>query len=360
MGEDSGEKTEEPTPHKLREGRKKGQIAKSKELTSAILMLIAFFTLRFYAFDMWSSFSELMKVTYLAIPNEFGMAQAGGMLNYAYKTFFKIVTPLFLTIFVAGVLLEAIQSGFLFSFGPLEPKLDNISPIQGFKKLFSLKQLVELFKSVIKMLFIAGILFFVIKNEFFIVIQAQIRDTWLIVIHAANLVIKVIIQTGIVYLILAVLDYFYQRYEFMKQMKMTKKEVKEEFKRLEGDPLIKQRQRESQRNMANSRQMGAVPGADVVVTNPVHYAVALKYDEALFHAPIIVAKGKELIATEIKRLATDYNVPIIENPPLARRLFKNSKVGQVIPEDSYKIVAEILAYVYKLKKKNAPKKPVAN
>ena len=183
------------------------------------------------------------------------------------------------------------------------------------------------------------------------VIQAQARSPWLIVGYAAKLVIKMVTQTGIVYLILAFLDYFYQRYEFMKQMRMSKKEIKEEFKRLEGDPLIKQRQRESQRNMAMSRQMGAVPGADVVVTNPIHYAVALKYEHKVFNAPIVIAKGQHLIAQDIKKLAQEHQIPMIENPPLARTLYKKSNVGQQIPEETFHIVAEILAFVYKLKKK---------
>lgn len=349
MGEDSGEKTEEPTPHKLREARKKGQISKSKELTSAILLLVAFYSLQFSAKNIWEQLSNIMYICLSEIPNEFSSATIANVLMQPFYIFFQMLGPFFLTIFVIGVLVETIQAGFLFSGGPLEPKIDNISPIQGFKRLFSLKQLVELFKSVIKMTFIIGIIFYTLRDEFFLVLQAQARNSWLIVGYAATLVIKMVTQTGIVYFILAILDYFYQRYEFMKQMRMSKKEIKEEFKRLEGDPLIKQRQRESQRNMAMSRQMGAVPGADVVVTNPIHYAVAIKYQHKVFDAPIVIAKGQNLIAQDIKQLAKEYQVPVIENPPLARNLYKHAKVGQQIPEDTFHIVAEILAFVYKLK-----------
>lgn len=351
MGEDSGEKTEEPTPHKLREARKKGQISKSKELTSAILLLVAFYSLQFSAKNIWTQLSNIMYICLSEIPNEFSSATIANVLMQPFYMFFQMLGSFFISIFIIGVLVESLQSGFLFSSGPLEPKLDNISPIQGFKRLFSLKQLVELFKSVIKMFFIISIIFLTLKNEFFLVLQAQSRNPWLIVGYAAMLVIKMVTQTGIVYFILAILDYFYQRYEFMKQMRMSKKEIKEEFKRLEGDPIIKQRQRESQRNMAMSRQMGAVPGADVVVTNPTHFAVALKYEHKVFNAPIVIAKGQNLIALDIKTLAKEYQVPVIENPPLARTLYKKSNVGQQIPEETFHIVAEILAFVYKLKQK---------
>lgn len=355
MGDDSGEKTEEPTPHKLREARKKGQIAKSKELTSAILMMVAFYTLRAMSTRIWKNMSDVMSASYGEIGLEFTLVTVSGVLNFAFKAFFAIMLPFIIILFILGALIEALQTGFLISSGPLEPKLDNISPIQGFKRLFSLKQVVELLKSIIKMVFIIGIIYSVLSNEFFIVIQAQARSPWLIVGYAAKLVMKMVTQAGIAYIILALLDYLYQRYEFFKQMRMSKKEIKEEFKKLEGDPIIKQRQRESQRNMAMSRQMGAVPGADVVVTNPTHYAIALKYEHKVFNAPVVVAKGKDLLAQDIKKIAKDYDVPTIENPPLAQSLFKSTKPGQQIPEETFQIVAEILAFVYKLKKKKVPK-----
>lgn len=351
MGEDSGEKTEEPTPHKLREARKKGQITKSKELTSALLMLISFFTIKIFGMRIWGSLTSFEVFVFNLLGEEFSMSLAGLVLTEGFKTMFQVLLPIMLIVFILGVIIEALQTGFLFALESLTPKLDSLNPINGFKKFFSMKQYVELVKSLIKMTIIIIILYFVIKENFFIVLQSQLRNPWLVLLRVGKIVMDTIIRVGVVYFIIALLDYVYQRYEFMKQMRMTKKEIKEEYKRLEGDPIVKQRQREAQRAMAQGRQMGAVPGADVVVTNPVHIAIALQYDQKKTSAPVVVAKGKRMVAEEIKKVAEDYYIPIIENPPLAQALFKQSEVGQTIPGEHYKLVAEILAFVYHLKKK---------
>ena len=278
MGEDSSEKTEEPTPHKLREARKKGQIAKSKEFTSAILLLISFFSLKAFALKLWTQLSDVSNMAFNFIGTDFNAAVAEIVLRSSLTSFFEMQLPIFIIIVVSTIIIESVQTGFLFTTETLSPKLDNINPISGFKKLFALKQLVELFKSIIKMSVVIFLLYYIIKEEYFIIIQSQARNIWLIVGAVGRMVMKVITYVGIAYLILALLDYFYQRYEFLKEMRMSKKEIKEEYKKLEGDPLVKQRQRQAQQEMAQGRQMGSVPGADVVVTNPIHYAIALKYN----------------------------------------------------------------------------------
>ncbi|MDA1353046.1 MAG: flagellar biosynthesis protein FlhB [bacterium] len=350
MGEDSGDKTEEPTPHKLREARNKGQIAKSKEFTSAILLLASFYTLKGFAMTMWGKMSGLSVSVFSVLGEPFSGALAGFFMREGLKVTFSVLMPLFLVIMILAIILEALQTNFLISAEPLAPKLDNINPISGFKKFFSLKQYVELIKSLIKMSIVIALLYFIIRDEYFIITQSQVRNIWLIMGKVGAIVMKVVTQIGVAYFFIALLDFVYQRYEFIKSMRMTKKEIKEEYKRLEGDPTVKQRQREAQRNMAQGRQMGAVPGADVVVTNPVHVAVALKYDQNENRAPIVLAKGRRLVAHEIKRIAEEHFIPIMENPPLARAIFKESEVGDEIPVEYYKIVAEILAFVFNLKK----------
>ncbi|MBT5855679.1 flagellar biosynthesis protein FlhB [bacterium] len=350
MGEDSGDKTEEPTPHKLREARKKGQIAKSQDMTSAILLFVSFYTFFYVAESMWVNLASLTVDIFSLVHEDMSQALFGFVLMKGLKTMLLTLAPLMFAVFVGAIVIEAVQTGFLITMGPLEPKLDNINPINGFKKFFSMKQIVELIKSVVKMSLVIAILYYVIKDEYFIVAQAQVRNLWVMMGLVGKIVMKVVVRVGLLYILLAMLDFFYQKFEFIKSMRMTKKEIKEEYKRLEGDPTVKQRQREAQRAMSQGRQMGAVPGADVVVTNPIHIAIAIEYKPDKMKTPRVVAKGKRIIAEEIKRLADENTIPIIENPPLARALFKQVEIGENVPDEHFKVVAEILAFVYNLKK----------
>lgn len=351
MGEDSGDKTEEPTPHKLREARKKGQISKSKELTSAILVVAAFLTFKGAAKGMWENMVHVLHRSFDLIPVEFTPGLVAMLLKYALLMFFLSMAPLFMVTFVLALLVESLQTGFLLTFETLVPKLEKLNPLEGAKKFFSLKQYVELLKSSIKMVIVIWIVLDVIKNEFFMVLIAQQLTLWQLMAFTGNIIMKVIVKVGLFYLVIAIFDFFYQRYEFVKSMRMSKKEIKDEYKRLEGDPTVKQRQRQIQRQMAQSRQMGAVPKADVVVTNPVHLALALEYKPNVMRAPIVVAKGKRLVAAAIRQLAEQNFIPIIENPPLARQLYKETEINSEIPPQYYKAVAEILAFVYNLRKK---------
>ncbi len=351
MSEDSGEKTESPTPHKLREARKKGQIAKGKELTGAILLLVVFYTLKYSAEFMWNQLSIIMRYSFEQISQPFSADAVGYLLVQVTISFFMIMAPLFVISFVLAIIVEAIQTGFLVSFESLEPDLNKINPIEGFKRFFSLKQYVELAKSLIKMGIVIWILYGVVKSKFYLIIYSQTMTLWGLMAATGDIIMSSIVRISIFYVFIAIADFFYQRWEFLKSMRMSKKEIKEEYKRLEGDPMIKQRQRDAQRQLAMGRQMGAVPGADVVVTNPVHVAVALLYKVGEMKAPIVVAKGKQLIAAQIKQIAEENQIPIVENPPLARALFKETRVGAEIPPEHFQVVAEILAFVFKLKKK---------
>lgn len=351
MGEDSGEKTEEPTPHKLREARKKGQIAKSKEITTALLLIVSFYTLKFFAFYIWETMADLTVYTFQYIPEEFTVTVAGKLLKDTLFAFLKAVAPMFAANVIIALIVEFLQTGFLISFEPLTPKLEKLNPVEGVKKFFSLKQYVELLKSLVKMTIVIWLIYGAIKDDFYLVIISQHMQLMQMMAFVGELVMKVITRIGIFYIMIAIFDYFYQRYEYMKSMRMSKKEIKDEYKRLEGDPLIKQRQRDAQRQMAQGRQMGAVPGADVVVTNPIHVAIAIEYKPNRMKAPKVVAKGKRLVAQTIKRIAEENQVPIVENPPVARALYDIMDVDMEVPPQYYKAVAEILAFVYNLKKK---------
>ncbi|MCP4049601.1 MAG: flagellar biosynthesis protein FlhB [bacterium] len=351
MGEDGGEKTEEPTPHKLMEARKKGQIAKSKDVTSAIMILISFTAFKFSATYIWENIIKVLYRTWEYIPVDFTPTVAGAILLNALITFFISIGPMLGIVFISAIFVEVVQTGFLMSTDPIVPKLSKLNPIEGVKKFFSLKQYVELFKSLMKMAMVIFLIFGVLRKEFYMVVAAQELSLWQVMLFTGTIIMKVIYRVGVFYLIIAIFDYIYQKYEYIKSMKMSKKEIKDEYKRLEGDPIIKQRQREAQRQMAQNRQMGAVPGAEVVVTNPVHIAVAIEYKHNKMRAPIIVAKGRRLVAEEIKRVAEELYIPVVENPPLARALFKDTVVDGEISPEYYKAVAEILAFVYNLKKK---------
>ena len=356
MGEDSGEKTEEPTPHKLQEARKKGQVSKSKDFTAAVVLVISYFSLKAFAPMILTNLEGIVLIAFNHIPLEFNESIAVLLLREALELFSYSILPLFGVNFLTALIAEYLQVGSIFSLEPLKPSLDKLNPIEGFKKLFSLKQFVELIKSILKMSVVILIIYWVLKEDFIYVLLAQELSILQTVLIASSLMFKIVIRVCVVYLIIAVLDLAYQRYEYIKGLKMSKKEIKDEFKQLEGDPLVKQRQRDVQREMAAGRQMGSVPDSDVVVTNPIHYAIAIQYVPNQMTAPKIIAKGKRLIAQQIRQIAEQNFIPVIENPPLARKLYEKATVGSDVPPVFYKAVAEILAFVYNLKKKKNKKR----
>jgi len=359
MGEqDSGEKTEEPTPHKLEEARKKGQTAKSKDLTSAIMLMVSFFMLQSTAVSIWEKFTSYSYKVYTFIPIDLTQSLVGFLLMEGLKVMLLILAPIFGATFITALVVELFQTGFVMSFDPLEPKLEKLNPIEGAKKFFKLKQYVELMKSLLKMSIVIFLIYTVIKEDFILVTLSSQFDLWKIMGFTGEMASKIVTRVGIFYLIIAIFDYFYQKYEFIKSLKMSKKEIKDEYKRLEGDPLIKQRQRDAQRQMSQNRQMGAVPNADVVVTNPIHLAIAISYKPNKMKAPLVLAKGRRLVAKEIRRIAQENKIPIIENKSLAQAMFPLVEADREVPPEFYKAVAEILAFVYNLRKKKRKKSKI--
>jgi flagellar biosynthetic protein FlhB len=265
--------------------------------------------------------------------------------------FFILIAPLLLTVLVAGLLANFVQVGFLFSAEAIAPKLSKIDPFKGFQRLFSMKSFAELTKNIVKLCIVSYIAYVTVKGELDGLPSLMDRSIGDITVYMGEVSFKIILRTCWVLVVLAVLDYVYQRWEYEKGLKMSRQEIKDEFRQTEGDPLIKARIKRIQREMARKRMMARVPKADVVITNPDHIAVALKYDQSKMFAPIVVAKGAGFLAEKIRELARQNNVPVVENKPLAQVLYKMVKVEEVIPENLYRAVAEILAYVYGLKEK---------
>jgi flagellar biosynthetic protein FlhB len=265
--------------------------------------------------------------------------------------FFIFIAPLLLTVLVAGILANFVQVGLVFSAEALEPKFSKIDPVKGFQRLFSLKSFAELTKSIVKLCVVSYVAYVTVKGEIEVIPSLMDRSIGDIMVYMGEISFKIILRTSWVLIVLAIMDYVYQRWEYEKGLRMSRQEIKDEYKQTEGDPLMKARIRRIQREMARKRMMAKVPKADVVITNPEHIAVALEYDQLKMFAPVVVAKGVGFIAEKIKEIARQNNVPIIENKPLAQVLNKMVKVNEVIPENLYKAVAEVLAYIYGLKAK---------
>jgi flagellar biosynthetic protein FlhB len=357
MAEEAGEKSEEPTPHRLREAREKGQVAKSKEITTALLLIFSYMLFRYTGEYVWNNLTSMATMILSQIPNtgEFSYSFVGYILLLGIQALLLCLAPIFgLTVFIAFAA-EALQTGFMVSLDPLSPKLERLSPAEGFKRMFSLQGFVELIKSIVKIVIVFWITWLAIRDDIPYIVILIRGQPWDAVVLGGSIAYKVAFRVGLFYVAIAMLDYFYKRWEYMRGLKMTKQEIKEEYKRLEGDPMIKQRMRELQRQVAYQRMMAAVPQADVVVTNPTHIAIALKYEAQKMKAPTVLAKGERKAAEEIKRIADTSYVPIVGNEPLARSIYRTTDIGKQIPAELFQAVAEILAYVYKLKKKRSEK-----
>lgn len=345
------EKTEEPTAKRREEARQKGQAAHSNEINGAIILLCGFAALRYGGAFMYQDMAAYMRTMLSELSRADLTITAVTVLARDFIVLFlKLMAPVALSVLVAGVACSFLQVGPMFTVAPLQPSWEKINPISGWQRLFSRRSLVELAKAVVK---VAVVSIFIYR---FIVLEAgQIpglvdADLTGALVMTANLTTQLIWQIGAVLLILAAGDYFFQWWDFKQSLKMSRQEIKEEMKQTEGNPQVKGRLRERQRALAMRRMMQEVPTADVVVTNPTHYAVALKY-QLTYPAPLVVAKGQGLVAARIKEIAQAHNVAIVENKPLARALYVAVEVGEAIPEELYQAVAEVLAYVYRLKRK---------
>ncbi len=352
--------TEEPTQYRLEELRSQGVAAQSRDLNSTVAFVGVIIVLFFISSKFLEQFTILIKEVFTK-----DLIQTTGFQDWhAYtdvalrcgKVFSLIFVPIGITAFVLAALTSIAQVGFMFTTQAIEPDLDRINPVSGFFRVFSFRGLFEGLKAILKFLFIAAAVYVVLKSQFFAFPSLIHVSFEQILPYLATTTLKLLAITILFLFIMAGLDYFMQWRQYRQKARMTKQEAKQELKEREGDPQIKARIRSIQRDLARKRMMKAVPKADVIVTNPNHIAVALVYSPEEHTAPKLIAKGADYLAEKIKKIATEHGIPIVENKPLARSLYKHVKVGQLIPRSLYQAVAEILAYVYKLKGKKFLKK----
>lgn len=349
------ERTEEATPRRREEVREKGQVAKSRELASVAVLGASLVYFYFGASGLMTRIMDMMKAHFIR----------AGSLTLTIDTLpsfviemalqsSAILAPFLIMVVVAGLAANLLQVGFMFSPKSIAPKFSKIDPLKGFERMFSLRSLSELVKSVLKIIIIAMVAWLTVRSEIASTLPLMDQDANAILIYISRVSFKILAMTCWVLLALAVLDYVYQKWEFERSIKMTKQEIRDENKQTEGDPLIKSRIRRLQREAARKRMMAAVPKADVVITNPQHLAVALHYAPEKMNAPVVVAKGADFMAAKIREIAASHRIPIIENKPLAHLLYRLVQLDQAIPETLYKAVAEILALVYSMKTNGNP------
>ena len=351
MAEDSGqERTEEATAKRRQDFREKGQVAQNKEVATAALLTMSLLLWVFYASHFWSGLLSIynnllrMMADFHATP----MAVLN-LLREMVAVMAELLWPIFLLTFVVGFFASFLQVGPLFSTKVFQPDLSKFDPIKGMAKFVSKRSAVELIKSMAKISLIGFVAYRTVANEFETALKLPMLDINQTLIFLGHVAFLVLGKSCGIIILLAVIDFAFSRYEMEQKMKMTKQEVKEEFKETEGDPQLKARVRSMQQEMARKRMMAEVPKADVIVTNPTHLSVAISYQRSEMNAPKIVAKGADHLAFRIREIAREHKVPIIENKPVARALYKQ-EVGDEIPEEMFTAVAELLAYVYSLKK----------
>ncbi|MCI5827096.1 MAG: flagellar biosynthesis protein FlhB [Lachnospiraceae bacterium] len=347
-----GEKTEPATSKKLSDARSEGQVCKSRELDQAATLVVLFLMLKVIVSFMGSNFLQIFHDIYNKIPETVSARELNAVvimsyLHHAVMTSLKLAGPFFAAGVVVAFLINIVQVKWKVSTKPLKPKPDKFNPINGFKRMFSKDSLFELVKSIAKIALISIIAYTALKShmeEIFLLYNITLQQA---IAEIGTLVIDVGFRISIIYCIIGAVDYIYQKHKFNEDMKMTKQEVKDEMKNSEGDPQIKGKQRQRMQEASRRRMMQDVPKADVVITNPTHYAVALKYEAGTGTAPVLVAKGADLIAQRIKEIARENHVEIVENKPLARMIYTNVEIGNEIPPELYQAVAEILAAVYR-------------
>lgn len=344
------EKTEKATPKKRGDARKKGQVAKSADLPGAFILLFVFASFLMlgdhYSSGVMGLFRSLFEdwlTMELTTENIMGL-----FLNIIWQVLLLLL-PIFAIAMVVGVVGNVVQFGFLLTGESLKADIKKLDPIQGFKRIVSMRSLAEFLKSILKVTIIGVMVYSTIAGEWEKLLLLPMQPIPAIFAFAAKITINLGIKIGAVLIVLAFLDFMYQKYEHEKSLKMSKQDIKDEYKKSEGDPLIKGRIRERQRKMALQRMMQEVPNADVVITNPTHFAIALKYDASQMEAPKVLAKGMDHVALRIKEIAKEHDVVTMENKPLARALYERAEIGDVIPGDLFQAVAEVLAYVYKIK-----------
>ncbi len=349
-GDSGGEKTEEATPKKLEDARKEGQVAKSQELVTAFSLIALFGTLKVFIGYLASGFIDNFNLIYNSISTYskeiFERNYAVQYINTAMGRIVLIVLPMILIAVTVAIAVNVLQVQWKPTAKPLEPKFSKLNPIKGFKRIFSLDKLVELLKAFLKIGVVAYLTYSTFNSQIGIVSLVYGLDLFSAVMLIGNLVINFGLKVSAVFLVIGFADFIYQKFKFAKEMRMTKQEIKDEFKQTEGDPKIKGQIRQRMREASQRRMMQRLPEADVVITNPTHLACAIKYDKEVSEAPILIAKGADYLAQKIKDVARENFIPIVENKPLARMLYHNVELEEQIPEELYQMTAEVLAYVY--------------
>ncbi len=351
-----GEKTEEPTAKKKREARSEGQVAKSAEISTAFLFLAAFSVIRIFAIYMVTRLESLILqcmnlIQYYMV---YVTESPSDDLNQKYFIYFAqqvlmLLMPVMLTIMAVGILVNIVQVGWKPTTKVLKPKFSKLNPLKGFKRIFSLQAVMELIKSLLKLFIISMVVYNVVKKEIDVLQQVPFMDLTSSIVFFFDIIYRMGMTVGFTYITIGILDYGYNRYKHNKDLKMSKQEVKDEYKQSEGNPEIKGKIRQKMREASMRRMMQDVPTADVIITNPTHYAVAIRYKHNQDFAPVVVAMGVDHAAKKIREKAAEFDIEIVENKPLARALYATAEIGQPIPPDLYQSVAEILAFVYKLK-----------
>ena len=351
MSQQSGDKTEQATQKKRREAREKGQVFKSADLTTACSLLVVFGALSMFGTRLANGIQSLM-VSFFGgetLPDLINVAAIKPIMGSVILQMVSLMLPIMAAAMASGLLINVLQVGFLFSSKAAAPKMSHLNPLEGLKRMFSKRSLVELVKAVVKL----GVLVWVAYGEYNTALKqmpglmagsmnASIRGT-------VQMLMAVAFKLILALMIMAPFDFLYQWWRHRKDLMMTKQEVRDEHRLLEGDPSTKSRIRAKQREVSMNRMMHAIKDADVIITNPTHYAIAIQYKEGKQEAPVILAKGKDLIAQKIKERAKEHNIAIVENKPVARHLYFFCEIGDMVPQEMFQAVAEILAYVYRLK-----------
>lgn len=347
---DKSQKTEEPTARKLEEARKRGQVIQSREINNWLMLFAGTLVLGMAGPGIARALQDRLRIFFeqvISLPTD-----PIGLRQVVYDLFLDVAgimaAPMLALIFV-GFMGGFLQTGPLLTAEPMKPDLSKISPIKGFGRLFSMRSIVEFLKGLVKLTIIFTVCLMVLMPYFGGVEHFIGQDLLDGMEDLRSLFLRMMTAALSVLFVLAIADYLYQRHDFMQKMMMSKQEIKDEFKQTEGDPHIKGKLRQLREQRARQRMMQAVPEADVVITNPTHYALALKYDTLNMDAPVLVAKGVDAVAERIREVAKEHKVPLVENPPLARALFDSMEIGQMIPPEHFKAVAEVISYVFRLK-----------
>jgi len=353
FAEDKDSKTEKATPKKRQDARKRGQVFQSREIISALLLLFVFLCLKLVGNNIYKEIAvyteKIMLDQTSMIDSMFTIDGVSLLFTNILLVTVKMAGPIVLVALITGLVGSYAQVGFLFTLNAISMKLSRINPIEGFKRLFSFRSVIELIKALIKIIIIIYMVYESFKNEFYNIMKLMYLNIENSAGYIVNICISTALKICLMLIVFGIIDYLYQWWEYERGLRMTKQELKEEYKQVEGNPETKSRIKQKQRQISLRRMMHEVPTADVVITNPTHYAVALKYDAKINDAPVVIAKGQDYIALKIKEIAKNSGVEIVENKELARTLFNTVDIGQAIPPELYQAVAEILAFIYNLK-----------